>query len=300
MTQHNHQTAPTLFVDAAGVRFAYRRFGKSGGVPLVFNMHFTGTMDHWDPLVTDGLAATREVILFDNAGISRTNGKVPTSVEEMATNAAAFIKALGLAKVDVLGFSLGGFVAQALTIAEPNLVRRLILVGTGPRSGEGMAALTPEAQAAFSAKYAHPDDLWLNIFFTPSKASQAAGRAFLRRFRERVVNRDPEVDREVEPAQITAIYKWGIQRAGAFDYLREITHPTLVINGSNDVIVYTVNSFILQQHLPNAQLILYPDSNHGSQYQYPVLFVADVTRFLDAAVPFPMQRDIEISCLTSG
>jgi pimeloyl-ACP methyl ester carboxylesterase len=163
-----------------------------------------------------------------------------------------------------------------------------------------MATLTPEAQTAFSARYAHPDDLWLNIFFTPSKASQAAGRAFLRRFRERVVNRDPEVDREVEPAQITAIYKWGIQRAGAFDYLREITHPTLVINGSNDVIVYTVNSFILQQHLPNAQLILYPDSNHGSQYQYPVLFVADVTRFLDAAVPFPMQRDIEISCLTSG
>src|SRR5258707_8055688 len=126
MTQHSHQTAPTQFVDAAGIRFAYRRFGKPGGVPLVFNMHFTGTMDHWDPLVTDGLAATREVILFDNAGISRTNGKVPTSVEEMAANAAAFIKALGLAKVDVLGFSLGGFVAQALTIAEPNLVRRLI------------------------------------------------------------------------------------------------------------------------------------------------------------------------------
>jgi pimeloyl-ACP methyl ester carboxylesterase len=142
MTQHSHQTAPTQFVDAADVRFAYRRFGKSGGVPLVFNMHFTGTMDHWDPLVTDGLAATREVILFNNAGISSTSGEVPASVDEMAANAAAFIKALGLAKVDVLGFSLGGFVAQALAVADPSLVRRLILVGTGPRGGEGMATLT--------------------------------------------------------------------------------------------------------------------------------------------------------------
>jgi pimeloyl-ACP methyl ester carboxylesterase len=137
MTQHSHQTAPTQFVDAAGIRFAYRRFGKSGGVPLVFNQHFTGTMDHWDPSVTDGLGATREVILFNNAGISTTSGEVPASVEEMAANAAAFIGALGLAQVDVLGFSLGGFVAQALTLAEPSLVRRLVLAGTGPRGGEG-------------------------------------------------------------------------------------------------------------------------------------------------------------------
>ena len=178
MTQYSHQTAPTQFVDAAGVRFAYRRFGKSGGVPLVFNIHFTGTMDHWDPLVTDGLAATREVILFNNAGISSTSGEVPASVEEMAVNAAAFIKALGLAKVDVLGFSLGGFVAQALTVADPSLVRLLILVGTGPRGGEGMATLTPEAQAVFGATYANPGELWLGVFFTPTEASQAAGRAF--------------------------------------------------------------------------------------------------------------------------
>src|SRR6267378_692629 len=142
MTTYSHQTAPTQFVEANGIRFAYRRFGKPGSVPLVFNMHFTGTMDHWDPLVTDGLAATREVILFDNAGISSTSGETPVSVEEMATNAAAFIKALGLAKVDVLGFSLGGFVAQALAVAEPSLVRRLILVGTGPQGGQGMATLT--------------------------------------------------------------------------------------------------------------------------------------------------------------
>jgi pimeloyl-ACP methyl ester carboxylesterase len=288
---HTHQTAPTQFVEANGIRFAYRRFGKAGGVPLVFNMHFTGTMDHWDPLVTDGLSATREVILFDNAGISSTGGEVPTSVEEMAANAAAFIKGLGLAKVDVLGFSLGGLVAQELTLRNPTLVRRLVLVGTGPRGGEGMAALTPEAQAVFGKTYANPDELWLGVFFTPSAASQAAGRAFLKRFRLRQQGRDPEVSEKVAPAQIAALGKWGVPRWGAFDYLREIIHPTLVINGSHDVIVYTANSLILQRNLPNAQLILYPDSNHGSQYQYPALFVADVRRFLDADVPFPTQKD---------
>ena len=288
MTQHTHQTAPTQFVDAVGIRFAYRRFGKPGGVPLVFNMHFTGTMDHWDPLVTDGLAAGREVILFNNAGVSTTSGEVPTSAEEMAANAAAFIRALGLSKVDVLGFSLGGMVAQALTLAEPNLVRRLVLVGTGPRGGEGMATLTPEAQAVFGATYANPDEVWLGAFFTATEASQAAGRAFLKRLRLRKDDRDPETGEAVAAAQLKAIGNWGAPRPHAQDYLQNITQPTLVINGSNDVLVYTVNSFILQQNLPNAELILYPDANHGSQYQYPTLFVADVARFLDAEAPFPM------------
>jgi pimeloyl-ACP methyl ester carboxylesterase len=254
-------------------------------------MHFTGTMDHWDPAVTDGLAETREVILFNNAGISSTSGEVPTSIEEMASNAVAFVQALGLPKVDVLGFSLGGFVAQAIAFSEPRLVRRLILLGTGPRGGNGMATLTPEAQAVFSATYKNPDDVWLGVFFTPTEASQAAGRAFLRRFRLRIQNRDPQVSEKVAPAQIEAIAKWGVPSLKAFDYLREITHPTLVINGGNDVIVYTVNSLLLQQNLPNAELILYPDSNHGSQYQYPALFVGDVTRFLAAKVPFPVQTD---------
>ena len=291
MSQYNHQTAPTQFVDAAGIRFAYRRFGKTGGVPLVFNMHFTGTMDHWDPLVTDGLAATREVILFNNAGISSTSGETPGSVEEMAGKAATFARALGLAKTDVLGFSLGGLVAQALAIGAPDLVRRLVLVGTGPRGGEGMSTLTPEAQAVFGATYANPDEVWLGAFFTPSDTSQAAGRAFLRRFRLRTNGRDPEISERVAPAQLEALAKWGAPRPDALDYLHRITQPALVINGSHDVLIYTVNSLILQQNLPNAQLILYPDSNHGSQYQYPDLFVADVTRFLDAETPFPTQKD---------
>src|SRR5260221_4990493 len=137
-----HQTAPTQFVEANGIRFAYRRFGKAGGVPLVFNMHYLGTMDYWDPAVTDGLARDREVILFNNAGVSSSSGEVPTTFEEMGANAVAFIRALGLDKVDVLGFSIGGMVAQEITLQAPDLVRKLILVGTGPRGGQGMASVT--------------------------------------------------------------------------------------------------------------------------------------------------------------
>jgi pimeloyl-ACP methyl ester carboxylesterase len=237
-------------------------------------------MDHWDPAVTDGFAKDREVILFNNAGISSSSGEVPASIDEMAANAAAFIKALGLTQVDVLGFSLGGLVAQELTLAEPKLVHRLVLVGTGPRSGKGMSSLTPEAQKIFGATYDEPDHLWLNVFFTPSERSQAAGREYLKRFRLRTKDRDPEVSDKVAPAQIGALAKWGVPRENPYDYLKALQQPTLVVNGGADVIIYSVNSFILQQHIPNAQLILYPDANHGSQYQYPELFVRHVSMFL--------------------
>lgn len=282
MTTHTHQTAPTQYVEANGIRFAYRRFGKTGGVPLLFNMHFTGTIDHWDPALTDALASGREVILFDNAGVGASSGEVPTTFEGMAANAVTFVKALGLTQVDVLGFSIGGFVAQALTQAEPQLVRKLVLVGTGPRGGEGMATLTPEAQAIFSASYAQPDDLWLKVFFTDSEASQSAGRAFLKRFNARQHDRAPESNEKVASAQLEAIGKWGAPEAKPFEYLKSITQPTLVINGSDDVIIYTINSYILFKNLPNAQLILYPDGNHGAQYQYPEKFAHEVAYFLDS------------------
>src|SRR5216683_2182135 len=271
MTQHSHQTAPTQFVEANGIRFAYRRFGKapdfdpelfldgidpeylaelndSIGVPLVFNQHFTGTMDHWDPAVTDGLAKGREVILFNNAGVSSSSGEVPTTFEEMGANAVALIKALGLTKVDVLGISIGGFVAQEITLQAPALVRKLILVGTGPRGGEGMATLTPEAQQIFGATYDPPEHLWLAVHFGPSDKAQAAGLEVLKRKHLRQVDRDPEANEKVGERQIEAIVKWGAQRWGSFDYLKTIKQPTLVVNGSKDLIIYTVNSFILQQN----------------------------------------------------
>ncbi|HEY0749355.1 MAG TPA: alpha/beta hydrolase [Steroidobacteraceae bacterium] len=189
MTTHTHQTAPTQYVDAGGIRFAYRRFGKAGGVPLV-------------------------------------------------------------------------------------------LVGTGPRSGEGMATLTTEAQAIFGKRYANPDELWQHVHFDATETSQAAGAAFLKRFRLRRENRDPEVNEKVAPAQIAALSKWGASRENPYQYLNAIKQPTLVINGDHDVIIYTVNSYLLKQNIPNAQLILYPDAGHGSLYQYPTRFVGHVSMFL--------------------
>jgi pimeloyl-ACP methyl ester carboxylesterase len=281
MSTHSHQTAPTQFVEAAGIRFAYRRFGKTGGIPLLFNVHFLGTMDHWDPAVTDGIAKEREVILFNNAGISSSSGETPSSIYEMAGYAEAFIDALGISKIDVLGFSMGGLIAQQITIDRPELVNKLILVGTGPKAGEGMQSLTPEAMEIFGATYEVPEELWLKVFFTPSAESQAAGRKYLDRFRARTGGRDPQVKESVAGAQVAALAAYNAITEDRYSDLKKITQPTLVVNGSKDVIIYTINSFILQQNIPNAQLILYPDANHGSQYQYPELFVQHVNIFLN-------------------
>ncbi len=189
MANHTHHTAPTQFVEANGIRYAYRRFGNAQGVPIVLNQHFKGSMDYWDPAVTDGLAQTREVILFDNAGVAGSSGEVPASFPEMGANAIAFIRALGLAKVDVLGFSIGGMVAQEIALQAPDLVRKLILVGTGPR-GADMAA--SKSADIFAASYDPPEHLWLAVHFTPSAASRAAGLAFLER-KLRRTDRDTEV-----------------------------------------------------------------------------------------------------------
>jgi pimeloyl-ACP methyl ester carboxylesterase len=280
MIEHNHQTAPTQFVEAKEIRFAYRRFGKPSGVPLLFNQHFRGTMDYWDPAVTDGLAGNREVILFNNAGVSSSSGKVPTSFQEMGANAIAFIKALGLSRVDVLGFSIGGMVAQEIIAQAPDLVRRLILIGTGPR---GADMSTSRSADIFAGAYDPLEHLWLAVHFSPSPSSRAAGLAFLKRKLLRK-DRDPEVSEEAGAAQREAIGKYIAPAESVLDYLKDIRQPTLIVQGSNDVIIPTVNSYLLQQNLPNAQLILYPDANHGSFYQYPELFVSQADQFLTSAL----------------
>ena len=281
MSNYNHNTARTQFIAVNGLRMAYRRFGKKDNLPLVFFQHFTGTLDNWDPIVLDALSAEREIIIFDNRGIAGSEGDPLHTIEEISRDAISFIEAIGLTKVDLFGFSMGSFAAQQVALDRPELVNRIILIGSGPRGGEGLDTFLPEVWALFEKEYAQPDELLLDTFFAPTETSQAAGRQFLARIRARKQDRDNPISDKVVPAQLAAISEWGKKREGSFDYLSEITHPVLIVNGKEDIIFPTINSYILQQHLPNAQLILYPDSNHASHYQFHKNFVSQVKLFLN-------------------
>jgi len=280
-TRPTSSTAPTRFVDAERIRFAYRRFGNPSGTPIVLLQHFMGNLDNYDPAITDALAEAREVILTDNAGVGLSTGVAPKTVAGMARDAASLIDALGLERVDLFGFSMGGFVAQQIVVDRPELVRRLVLVGTGPRGGDGMGQLAPDTAPLFGTVYDPQDLMWLPIFFSPSEASQATGRRFLERIRARTEDRDALVSEATVAAHSAAAREWGAAAPGSFDYLRGITQPALVVNGSNDIVVPTINSYILQQNLPNAELVLFPDSNHGSHFQFTEPFNRYVTDFLD-------------------
>jgi pimeloyl-ACP methyl ester carboxylesterase len=279
MSNESAASAPTRFVDAKGVRLAYRRIGAVDGVPLLFLQHFTGTMDSWDPSVVDGFAQGRPVILFDNAGVSRSGGTTPGTVDAMADHALAFVAALGLTRVDLLGFSLGGFVAQVMAARRPDLVRRIILAGTGPEGGEGIDDLgTVIAQA----RLASPAEPRLHLFFEQTESSQRAGRAFIERQARRTTDRDPESTEQTVGAQLTAIVRWGASSgAEGAERLRSIAQPVLVVNGKSDIMVPTINSYALFQQLPAARLLLYSDSGHGPLFQYPEEFVREGLQFLD-------------------
>ncbi len=280
-------TAPTQFIEAGSERYAYRRFGSGSGLPLLCLQHFTGTLDNWDPAVTDPLAEGREVILFENAGVGRSSGATPETMAGMAAHALAFLDALGLKICDVLGFSLGGMVAQQMALERPSIFRRMILVGTAPRGGEDIMHLEKPSLAK------HLGDPTLKgyqvlqkIFFAPTESSQAAGAAFIERLMLRANDREPISGPAVAQSQMAAFREWEQVSGERFSDLKKIRHPTLVVNGVYDEMVPVSNSYWLSAHLPNAVLLTYPDSGHGSLFQFHESFTRQAAAFLASKSEF--------------
>jgi pimeloyl-ACP methyl ester carboxylesterase len=278
--------APNRTVEAAnGVTYAYRRLGRAetGTPPLVLLQHYRGNLDNWDPALVDVLARSREVILFDNAGVGGSTGTTPRTVTAMAHDALRFLEALELHEIDVLGFSLGGFVAQELVLIRPRLVRRLVLAGTGPQGGEDMHGFADDVYASATRDEPGAEDL-LALFFERSETSVAAGREFVQRIFTRTEDRDADTTLAARDAQLDAIHTWGIPDPSKLGRLAGITQPVLVANGDNDRMVPTRNSHLLADRLPDARLQIYPDAGHGFLFQYPAEFSAEVEAFLKESV----------------
>lgn len=270
------ETAPTQYVDAGQHRFAYRSFGRSSGTPLVFLQHFTGNMDSWDPAVVNRLSDQRPVVVFDNVGVGQSSGLAPDNIEQMATDAALFMSAIGLSEVDLLGYSLGGMIAQKLAAKSPSLVRRAVLAATAPQGGEEhLMAVLADATARKGA-----EDIRLPLFFTSSEASQTAGRAFLKRATARVVDRDTESAQQVFEAQAKALISWCATKDAENRILRGMKQPILIVGASNDTMLPSDNAHASVKQLANADLLLFHDSGHGVLFQYPEEFVAHTEVFL--------------------
>jgi pimeloyl-ACP methyl ester carboxylesterase len=265
-----------------GDTLVYRRFGneQTDAPPLICLQHFRGNLDSWDPALVDRLAEGREVILLDNRGVGGSTGVVPDNVTDMARDALAFIDALGLKEVDILGFSLGGYVAQELTLLRPRLVRRLVLAGTAPQGGPGLHRWSDTVFALATADQPTAEDL-LSLFFSPSEESRAEGAAYLQRAYQRQEGRDVSTDLATRDAQLAAITAWGIPDASRLNRLAAITQRTLVANGDDDRMMHTKNSHLFAEQLPNAELHIYPDANHGFLDQYPEQFADDIVAFLN-------------------
>lgn len=280
-TTASNINAPTQFIAANGEKYAYRRFGQGPGLPLLLLQHFTGTLDNWDPAVTDPLAAGRELILFESAGVGRSTGQVPKTIAGMAAHALTFLDGLGLKTCDVLGFSLGGMVAQQMVLDHPAVFRKMILAGTAPRGGQDVMHLEKPSLAR------HLGDPTLQgyavlqkIFFAPTPSSQAAGAAFIERLMLRKADREPASGPQIAAAQMAAFRDWELFSGERFANLRSIGHPALIVNGVHDEMIPVANSYWLSENLSNAVLLTYPDSGHGSLFQFHESFTRQAAAFL--------------------
>lgn len=279
--------AETSTVEAANaVSYAYRRLGPRGGRPLVLLQHFRGNLENWDPDLIDALAATRDVIAFDNTGVGGTSGSTPTTIAQMAEDAIAFLEALGLdgtdgtGGIDLLGFSIGSFVAQEVALTRASLVAKLVLASTAPQGAPGMHGWAPDIIAAIGAPTTDAEG-FLHGFFTDSAASRAAGAQFLGRIFSRKEGRDAETSWQTRNAQYDAVLKWGTPNFGLLQRLGAVKQPVFVANGDDDRMVLPWYSHLTASLIPDAFVKLYPDSAHGFLFQYAQAFAADVIAFLE-------------------
>ncbi|MBE8519644.1 alpha/beta hydrolase [Amycolatopsis sp. H6(2020)] len=273
----SYQDAPTRTVSAGGVDFAYRELGPQAGVPVVFLTHLAAVLDNWDPRVVDGIAAHHRVIAFDNRGVGATTGTTPKSIQAMAADAVTFIRALGLTKVDLLGFSMGGMIAQVIVQTEPDLVRKLIIAGTGPAGGEGIKNVTRISNLDTVRALLTLQDPKQFLFFTRTSNGKRAGKEFLARLKERKNNRDKPIALKAYVAQLKAIHRWGREKPSDLSVIHQ---PVLVANGDHDRMVPTKNTHDLAKRLPDSELVIYPDAGHGGIFQFHAQFVGKALEFL--------------------
>jgi pimeloyl-ACP methyl ester carboxylesterase len=272
-----YEHAPTEIIDVGGVEFAYRQLGPSTGVPVIFLTHLAAVLDNWDPRVVDGIAAKHRAITIDNRGVGASGGSTPSTIEEMARDAVAFIRALGFDQVDLFGFSMGGMIAQVIAQQEPRLVRKLIIAGTGPAGGEGIDKVTRISYVDIARGLLTRRDPKEFLFFTRTPNGRGAAKEFLARLEERTNDRDRAISVRSFRAQLKAIHRWGKQDPAD---LSSIHQPVLVMNGESDKMVPSKNTVELDRRLPNSQLVLYPDAGHGGVFQFHEDFVKRALEFL--------------------
>ncbi|MBJ9750776.1 alpha/beta fold hydrolase [Burkholderia cepacia] len=270
---------PTQSLSAGGIDFAYRELGQhNGGTPVVFLVHLAAVLDNWDPRVVDGFATRHHVVAFDNRGVGASTGSPANTIEQMADDAITFIKAKGFKQVDLFGFSMGGMIAQEIVLKEPDLVRKLILAGTGPAGGPGISTVAGVANYDLLRATFTGQDPKQYLFFTRTPNGIEAGKAFLKRLQERTENRDKEITIRAYVKQLQALSAWGQKPPADLSVVKQ---PVLVANGDNDRMVPTSNSYDLAKRLPNSQLVIYPDAGHGGVFQYYEDFVLKALEFLE-------------------